>query len=541
LARSKKNTEIQNIDENAPLTEEQLQYVINFAKVLTNSGFPNMSFNPMLVNQRMQDITLNPLLATSDGVEKALANPKENERKLIGYSENLEISDMLYRRLILYLSGMLSFNLDWVCINAETEKDFSSPAYKKDYGEVIGFLDKFDVKAEFKKVLREMVRREAYFGQLRTEFKDKYTLQELPEDRCLITGRFPFGLLFDFDMSFFLNSSVSIDMFSPIFKKFYLELFNNGTKDYDPAKQWNDRDGSYVYYVQTSPADGFVCFKLFEELASRIPILAPMFPDILLKPIMRKLSTNASIQAATKIVLGQVPLLKGDTKGASVKDSFAISAENLARFLQLLRTGISQEISLGAAPLENISSFEYKMPDRNILGEYTQVAASTSGVNSRLIYGYDKQNLEETRNSIAVDEYMMTPVYSVFENWLNYQINLKTKKYKWKFLLSGTEFDTAKRKKLEDAITLSDKGFFIPGMFASSIGVQKQDLERMLLETKANKWDEKLTMVMSAFQMSGKEGENGAGGRPKKKDSELSDSGEQTRSDGENLGRGGKL
>lgn len=533
----KKRIEVQGEENNVPLSEEQVSYMVEFARSIA-SQYPQL-YNPLMTNQRMQDLSLSPLTATSEGIEKALKDPKQNERNLIGYSENLEITDMLYRRLILYLSGMMSFDLDWVCINAD-EKDYKSASFKKDYVEVIKFLDRFNVKEEFKKILRQMVRKEAFFGQLRTEYDQKYTIQELPEQNCLIVGRYPYGLLFDFDMSYFMNGNVSLDMFGSKFKEFYNEVLSNGdVGKYNPSAGIDIRTGNYTYYVQTSPVDGFVCFKLFEELASRIPLLAPMFPDIVLKPLYRKLSTNSYIQAASKVIVGSIPYLKGDTKGANTKDAFAISAENLGKFLALLRSGIAQEISVGAAPLDNISSFEYRMPDRNPLGDYTQITASTSGVNSRLIYGYDKQNLEETRNSISADEFLMEIVYSQFSNFLEFHINRRTKNFKWKFLLSGSEFDTSKRKKLEDAMSLSDKGVFIPGMFAASMGVQKQDLERMLMEAKANKWDEKLLMIMSPFQMSGKDAN--VNGRPRKKESELTDSGAQTQEDGGNLSKGGKI
>jgi hypothetical protein len=533
LARPRKK-----VVENVPLTEEQVSYMMEFARS-TAAQYPNLVTSPFLINKKMQEVSLNPLVPTSEGIEKALANPKDNERNLIGYMESLENSDMILRRLILYLAGSCSFDCDWVCINAKTEEDFESTAYQDDYAKVIEFLDKFNVKAEFKKVLRQMVRKEAYFGQLRNEYKDKYVLQELPEDRCIITGRYPYGLLFDFDMSFFLQAGASLDMFSDKFKEFWREIFDeSGMTNYNPAATLDNRTGNYVYWVQTSPEDGFVCFKLFEEIASRIPILAPMLPDVVLKPLYRKLSTNSAIQAAQKILIGQIPLLKGESKSATVKDSFAISADNLAKFLGLLRTGIAQEISLGAAPLENINGIEFSMPDKNILADYTQNTASSSGVNSRLIYGYDKQNIEETRNSISVDEFMMTPVYSMFAEWLNFQINKLTKKFKWKFILSGSEFDTSKRKKLEDATTLADRGIFVPGMFAAAMNIQKQDLERMLLEAKANKWDEKLLMIIPPSQMSGKDSE---GGRPPKKSGELGDAGANTQETGANIAKGGSV
>lgn len=516
------------------ITEQDVKYALEFAKSLA-STYPQV-FTPMMTNQRMQDVTLNPVIATAANIETALQNPKNNEDNLIGYSENLELSDMLYRRLVLYLSNMLSFDLDWVCTNA-VERDYSSNLYNRDYNEVVSFLDRFDVKREFVKVMRQMIRQESYFGQLRTDFDDKYTLQELPEKYCLITGRFPYGMLFDFNMNWFLNAGISLDMYSPQFKEFYNKAFSGGTSKYNPAAIWDDRSGTWAYYVQTNPKDGFWSFKLFDELASRIPFLAPMFPDIVLKAVYRELSKNASIQAATKIILGEIPYNE-ETK-ASVRDSFKISAENLARFLYLMRQGINESVSIGAAPLQNMESYEFDMPDRNIYGEYTQVTAASSGVNSRLIYGYDKQNMEETRNSISVDEYMITPVYGMFENFLNYFVNKRTKRYKFKFLLSGTEFDTAKRKKKDDAMELANLGVFIPGKFASALGVQKQDLERLLTEAKANKWQDKLIQITPAFNAT-KEGTAGAG-RPKKSESELGDSGSQTREDGGNMEKGGNV
>lgn len=532
---------IKKVENKELLSEDQVFSVLEFAKNLY--GMYPQAYNPLLTNQSIQQLTMSPQAATSDRIDQALADPTHNEQSLIGYSENTELSDMVYSRMILYLSNMLSFNLDWVSTNAETE-DYTSLAYKKDYKVIVDLLDRFNPKEEFGKVMRQLVRNEAHFSQFREDDGDKFVLQELPEKYCIITGRSPHTFLYDFNMIFFMQPGVDINMFSPEFKTFYKKVFYNssGELKYNPAASLDARTGNWTYYVQTSPVDGFWSFKLRQELASRIPVLAPLLPDLVLKPLIRKLQTNSYIQAASKVVFGSIPMLKGDAKGAAVKDSLAISPAQLGQFLNLLKKGLNETISVGAAPLEDVKSFSYDMLNRSMLGEYTSVTTGMSGINSRLIFGLDRQNVEETRNSISVDEYMMKMVYPSFENFLNFFVNRKTKKFKFKFMFSGTEFNLDKQQRFDDAMSLLDKGLLLPGKIANAMGMNKIELERMLAEAKANNWDKKLIPLISAQQnaVSGirKDGDKG---RPRKSDSDLSEEGMQTRSNGDNTTRGGKI
>ena len=74
---------------------------------------------------------------------------------------------------------------------------------------------------EFQKAMRQLMRQGVYYCILR-ETEDKYTLQELPSKFCNITGRFSSGLLFDFDMNWFIgNYGVDINMYPKIFKKMW--------------------------------------------------------------------------------------------------------------------------------------------------------------------------------------------------------------------------------------------------------------------------------------------------------------------------------
>jgi len=526
MARPKKSTATTK-EEELKISESDVFDVLKFA-----SYYYDSYSNPLLINQRMQDVGLSPMVATVDAVDKALENPKNSEQALIGYSEFTEMTSMLYRRILLYLSGMLSFDLTYTCKNQMKESDYSSKQYKNDVKILTDFLDSFNVKKEFKTAIRQMVRNEVFFSIMREE-GDKYTLQELPKNYCLITGRWDYGMLFDFDMNWFLQSGVDINMYPPIFKKMYEKAFIKNNPNYKPSAPINQRDEAWVKWVQTSPKDGFWSFKFSPELATKVPFLAPLLPDMVTQPIIRKLQTNSYIASASKLLIGKVPLLDKSVKGATVKDSVAISPEMLGKFLALLKAGLSESVKVGVAPLEDMKGVSFPL-DSPFYQEYLKTASSSSGVNSRLIYTLDKNNSVESQLSINVDEFLMTYVYPQFSDYLDYYVNKKTSKYKFRFDFEGTEFFTNRKERFETQMTLSDKGIVLPQKIAASIGMLPHVFLKQLEEGKASGFVDKLTPIQTSFTL-GKNPTSDKGGRPSSKDNDLSDSASQTREDGGNL------
>ena len=521
-------------NKNEILSPEQVFSVLEFARSAYSGsfGFPGV-YTPELVNARMRDISLNPAVATKEKIEKALNNPKESEEELVGYSEFFELQNMLYKRVLRYLSNMLSWNMSYVCTNVENESDYNSKEYKKDINKVKNFFDKMNIKQEFGTALREMIRREVFFTYFRDDGSN-YVFQELPREFCKITARSEWGgLIFDFSTLWFLRAGTDLNMYPPIFKKFYQEtLLNKGNSNnfYDPATPLNARDSHWVYWHQTSPELGFWCFKFSPEMVSEIPLLAPLFPDLMNQAVIRQLQTNSYMAQASKILTSQIPYMNKESKGAANKDNIAITPKLLGEFLNILRQALSSAISVAAMPTEEIQGIEFT-GSNDIYDSYLKSTASLSGINSRLIYTAERQNVLETRLSTNVDMYFVTPVYAQFEAFLNYQVNKLTKKYKFKFSLSGVEFKNEKEKELETANTLAANGIVLPQKFANALDMNIFDLERMLAEGRASGFVDKLTPIISSFQQSGG---GKLGGRPSKSESDLGDSGSDTRGSGAN-------
>ena len=523
-----KNTDNSQSDE-ALISEEAVWDVINFAKEAYSflgklNGYG--AYTPYLTNALMKDINMNPREATASKIEDALSNPKENEQNLIGYAEWLELNSMLFKRIMGYFANLLSFDLNYICVNAKPE-DYQKATYQKDLERVRDFFDKFNYKKEFKTVMKEILRSEAYFGIMRAEGK-RYILQQLPQKYCEITGRYDYGLVFDFDFTWFMQGGLDVAMYPKVMQKMYAQVQTEQRVDgYYPSAEINSRTGGFAFWRQTSPKDGFVAFKFSPEIAARVPMLSPLMPNIVLEPVIRALQHNSYIAEATKIIYGQVPMLK--ETATKLKDNIAISSKNLGRFLALLQSALPSAIKVAAAPLTNTQPISFEGSD-TIFDSYLKTSAASAGINSRLLYSVDRQNVLETKSSLDVDQNMLRLVYYQFEDFLEFTINNLTNKYKFKFIFEGFETDIDRERRFDTVSKLAESGIVLDQKYASAIGMNPFDFRRMLEETKANDFVSNLTPIVKSSQMPA---EN-ITGRPAVDDSDLGDSGSDTRSAGSN-------
>ena len=537
------------------LTEQEVWNVIEFARQLSGFGY----LSPSLINDRMKEINLNPLRATESSLEDALKNPKQNEKQLREFSQDFEVNSMVYKRLVTYLSNMLSFDITY--INDADYDEYTKPRFKEDNKKVEEFLDAFNYKREFKIAVREMLRNDAYFGIFR-DLGNKYTLQELPADYCKITGRWANGFLFSFDMGWFDQTGVDIDMYPDFFKKKYKEIYKGRqTGEYKPSISAELRGKSYWTNWVDIPVDLGVCFKLSPELATRLPYFSPLFNDLVLQPLMRTLQKDINMAAANKMIMGEVPFLNKEIK-ATVRDSIAISPNLLGKFMYLVKSALSDAVKVGSLPLEDIKSIEFE-GDNDLYDKYLRTALASSGINTNLIFSSSiKPNAIETQLSLDVDEQMMEAVYEQFEEFMNYIVKkVKNTRYNYYFSFEGTDFSTNREARITRAMSLFSEGIILPQKIAAAYGMKPHHFMAHMELAKAQNFVEKLTppAVEAARQtqefmpqpmnqpsnqnkdVSNKENKKNGAGRPKKSISEIGEEGMKTRETASNVGRGGKI
>lgn len=503
------------------------------------------AFNPITQNQLMKNINLNPMISNEEKVRKALDDPGNNEEELISMSQNEYIRNMIYKRNFDYIANLLSFNLSIQCKNAKPS-DYKSKQYKEDFGVVEDFLTKFGYREEFRKAVFNMLNTESYFCMLRTDMSDdKYVLQDFPYRYAKITARSSHGLVADYDMSYFLNSTVDINMYPKWIRKKYNSLFKgkNSSIFYRPSNDLDNRNSIFSLWVQTSPEDGAWVFKMNSDFVANIPYFAPMLVDTALIPVYRSLQTNQSMAAAKKIVTSEWPLLK-EQKGGNVTDMLAVRSETMGKIVGACARALGESFNIINIPSEKIDTHEFTVTDKDSYANFLRTISSMLG-GGRSIFSTDKQTAEETRLSLNIDEMLVEKVYPQFENFLDYYINKLTKKFKFSFKFSGTNSYQNREKRKKDALDFAAVGVVSQNKIANALDMDIVELKRELEMTKNMGFTDLLMPMLNMYTgnsgSSGSSGNNKSPGAPQKSQSELTESGQETRSTSANQQRGGNI
>ena len=516
------------------LSKEQIQEVVEFAQALyiaENAGY----YSPWMSNQLLQNLNTNPRVPTVDKIKKALADYKNSAQDLQAYTEFMSNYDMIFKRTLMSYVNMLAFDYQIIPVDAFTKEDVESEAYQADLRRIYNFCDKFRPKEQFRKVVYELMQSEVYYTWFRkTKWGNKgmkCSLQVMPQQYCMLTGAWDNGLLWDFDMQYFIQPGVDIDGYDPSFKAKYNQVFGpNGEKlNYRPTAPLNDRTGEFAMWVQTSPDDGAWAFKLSTSNFNTTPYLAPFLKDTLSNSEIEQLQNNKDMLSAYGILAGELRLMDG-LKSGDKPNQFAISPSTLGTFMGKAKAGLGSLLKLAAMPTENTKFYQYTDTNTNMYENQLRTSAGVGSGISRVIYTSDRMGGAEIEAGVT-DQFttMAQSLYPQFANFMNFYANKLTKKYKFKFIFEGCTYGFEREKRFDRLMKLADKGMVLaPSAWASAIGMEPMDFERSLIVSKYSGWNEYWQMPMNAYTQ--KDGFGNKGGRPSIESSTtISDSGEMNR------------
>ena len=546
-------------NETEKLTPEQLNDLLEFAikgNQMVKDGlveFDSQSFaksyargygstiSPMMQNSLMKDISLNPLKATSEKIEQAISNAKDNEDLLISYGQQFYLSNLLYKRAVDNLSNINAFNLQFRCVNAKDKKDYTTPAFKKDYKAAKTFLAKFNYREQFNKITFLLMNNETYYGLFRKDMdENNYIFQDMPYKYCKTTARSTHGLQYDFNFSFFLNPVVNIDLYPKSMKtKFTKMLGSNGKFKYDSSSAIGHRDASYALWNQLDAKnDGAYAFKMNADYIANVPYLAGMFAEIALVPVFRNLELNQGLASASKLVTSQWGMLNdGKTSRA---DSFEVQPSTMGAILGAVAGGLDKAIKLVNLPSKKIDSIEFTNTSGDQYEKFTKNIAGMIGGGGSSLFSTNKPTTVENNIALSIDENLMASLYPQFEDFLNHQLSLITNKFIFKIKFSGSNTYLNREFRQSAAFTAGDKGVVSVNKIANALDMDLFELEDELDLTDGLGFADRLKPLLSAYTMSKDEAAKDTGA-PRKSESQLSDSGQETRENGGNIGRGGKI
>lgn len=513
------------------LSSEQVDEVMRFSQALyaiDNYGV----YTPWIQNNLLQNLNNSAKTADIEAIKKSLEDYRNQAENLQDYTEFMQKWSNLFNRTISYYSNILAFDLEVVCSNAYTPSDYSSAKYIEDKKKINRFLDSFDYKAEFEKVVKQLLRNEVYYTWFRkTKWGNKgmkFALQVMPQDKCMLTNYWEKGMLYSFDMNYFLQVGVDIDGFDPAFKRYFNNVFGGESAlehPYKPTSPLSKQDGAFAMWTQTSPEDGAWVFKFDTSNFNATPFLAPLLKSAIRAEDMAELQYNKDVAGAYSILTGEMRMLDTDKSG-NVKNQFAIDPDTLGRFMRLVSQGLPKGVKSVALPLEQTDMYQYK--DENV-NAYKNQLKSTAGMGasaSRLLYADDRMSGAELENAILTDYNLLKPLYAQFSNFMDFFANKLTDKYKFKFIFNGSNYWFEREKRADRLMKMADKGIVLnSSAFASVMGMKPQDFERSLMEGHVDpNFIPNLSMLLNANTTK----DGASGGRPTKDVGEITDSGEDS-------------
>lgn len=508
------------------ISDFETSYFAEYVKAFNSQNLYGNTYmlSPQMLNSNLKDLNMISSNFSPAQIRKMVMQPHSFEdelRKLSFYNFN---TIGIYKQIINLWSKMLTFDWNPVPYTLDgkpiSSSDFHSNQYKEDYAELCKFFNKIKAKDEFSKVLWNACMYDTYFTSYR-EFEEHIYLQELPHTHCMIDADSYLGYLFSFDMSYFMNSGVDINAYSPKIRKLFNKALYNRKLNYRPNMP--NRNGKWVHWTPMLPDDAFV-FKFNRQFAGSIPPLLSSMIDYSKIDKYKELEDTKKELEAYKVVFATVPRLTGNKTGNKT-DDFAVSATELGKFVATVKETLGN-IDFKAAPLENFKAFDFSPSanESNLLNTELKNIMLQSGTTDALSMT-DTVNMASAGIYKTFNSAVVSDLYGQFANFCEYHINKKCKKYKWKIQFEGTIFD--KEDRIKQSNTDMQNGIITPRIFTSR-GIQITDSQNITNMMYSMGFPECMKPVQTAATLSSKT-ESDNGGRNLKAESELSDSGAATR------------
>lgn len=530
------------------LTEQsQLNEVLQFANGLYN-GFGGYGFyaNPFTTRQNLINLNNSPLVPTYEKLLDALQKSPMDWKTICGYSEFMEVFDTIYGKTLRYMASLLSYDIHYYPSKRDiTPQEIKSKEFQDDLKRVEKFLSNFNYKQEFGKVVSEILRRETSYVWFRDSYNvidapididsedgkvkrnEKFALQIMPQNYCVLTGYFDSGqLLYDFDMSYFLQGTVDINLFAPVFKKKYREVFGDGNQTYVPSAQLSNRNGEFATYVQCSPNDGAYAFKMDISNFRQVPVFASLMKSAFDNTTIENLQKDKDIASAYALLMGEIKTLDS-AKSGDKPNQFTITPERMGQFLQLVQSGLQKNVRPVALPLEETRLAQFADSNPLMSNYKIRTSASQGASASTLVYTDAKMAQFEMQQAIETDFTFMEKLYSQFAEFMNFFVNKKLKKYKFDFSFDGLNRSFYRDAKFKQLTQIADKGMVLDeSQWASVFRMKPQDFRKSLIMAHTSDFTEYLTPLINMNTM-----KDGAGevGNPIKDAEDLADSGEESR------------
>lgn len=456
---------------------------------------------------------------TKTQVNKYLTNPLKYEKELRKVVSQLCITSPQFNMLVEYLPNM---TIPTYTIYPVIDKIKPSNVNKiqKDFIKYATFLEKMNVKNEILKGMQINFRYDTFYGY-EIDTGDSFYIRPLNPDYCRILGWDEYGCYtFEFDFSYFKGKEDLLDTSYPSeFKKKY----NTYKKKSSEETRWQELDNTKT-----------ICTKYFEEnLDYSVPPYIGLFSDLYDIEDYKSLNKAKVESDNYKLIALQVPLNEKSEK----EDNFLLSMDTIEMYNALLSQQVPDGVGFFATPMKptEMSFKTSNVSEKNEVQNAMHNLFNKTGY-SPVLFG-EAQNSGSLSYSVKVDESKLSKLESQYGRWLTKKMLLNCKGFGIDFRLY-TKYGIKEER--EALLKCAEYGVPVKTQLASVMGLTPlKMMAYSILENDILDLSTKFVPLNSAHTQSGNI--DNKGGRAKKDDGDLGDSGQQTRDNGGNDNKEGEV
>ena len=459
---------------------------------------------------------------TKEDIRLYLSNPEKFERELRRAVRYLYGASPHFHRLIQYFVGLsdLSYIVEPYKIDPQTANVRTT---NLNYRKVLNALSAMNIGTQLPKILTVCLREDVFYGTLLVT-QDCITIQQLPSDWCAISvveGNVP-NVTFNF--SYFDTRQNLLDTFPEEFRIKY-RLYR------DSLTSANRTNGTVLVWQELDAPNSFAVKCNADILNYPLPPFAGILGDVFDIEKYKGLKLDRTELENYAMIAMTIPLTEEGTWGIDLPKAY--------EFFHNMDTVLPDQIGavLTPMPLTKIGFEKTHADEADTVAKAEQNLFTAAGVSS-LLFNNEKASANALLLSIKADQSITYGIVKSIGDVINRYIQAQNwgKHFRVNFL----DCSPYNRKELGEAyLKAASYGLPTISMYAASQGLGQAELDNMsFLETNVMKLQDMFRPIQSSSQMSSSDLEsNGAtdeGGAPVKDVGDLTDSGEQTREDGDN-------
>ena len=445
---------------------------------------------------------------TKDDINRYLQNPYQYQKELRSAVLYIYSASSHFRRLIQYFTSLsdLAYVVSPIKIDPATANE---KTVGRNYRKVLNAMTALSPKTQFPRILTVALREDVFYGTM-WETTDNITIQQLPSDYCAIAsieGNVP---NVSFNFSYFDTNSQLLPFYPAEFATKYA-LYQ---KDRVNMK-WQELDSPMSFAIKCNN----------DILDYAVPPFVGVLREIYDIEDYKQLKMDrTTLENYAMLVM---------TLGVNENGEWQMDLDRAREFWGNLDAILPDEIGsvLSPMPINKISFERTNTGDVDTIADAEQNMFTSAGVSS-LLFNNDKASANALTLSIKADQAITYGIVKSIEDAVNRFI--QSKSYGRNFKITFLDCSPFNRKEVGDAY-LKACQFGIPmvSYYCASQGLSQAEMDSMnFLENTVLKVKEKFIPLQSSSTQSS-DGATDEGGAPQKSEGELSDSGEQSREDGD--------